>query len=91
MKRIIEHTGAFKEIEADLVEVVHGSRVGAKLFACATQLVFGEMITREIKDAVDHLMATDLITATTLTSAQQVVLKKTLRAGDGSRQRPPPN
>ena len=76
MKRIIEHTGAFRDIEADLVEVVHGSRVGAKLFACATQQVFGEMITREIKDAVDHLMATVLITAATLTSAQQVVLKK---------------
>jgi hypothetical protein len=76
MGRILGHTGAFKDIEADLVEVVHGSRVGAKLFACATQQVFGEMITREISDAIDLLMKTALITATTLTTAQQMVLKK---------------
>ena len=73
-QRILDNTGGWEQVEASLVSVVHASKIGSKLFSCATQQVFGELVTREIGKGVATTFAMPRVTAASLMKEQQRVI-----------------
>lgn len=78
MDKITRNTGELSEVENELVEVVHWSKVGANVFACATQFVLGEVVTRAVSQAVATLMAKEKFAADDLAKAEQATFKNVM-------------